>query len=75
MVVSCQPQACVITRRKVVCTDVSRLRIGPIFKGETETSVLNLPMLRNNPEEGGIQFNRSGNVRYGTVSSLVALPH
>ena len=36
-----------------------------------ETSVLNQPTLRNNPEDGRIQFNRSGSLRSGIRNEYV----
>ena len=39
--------------------------------GCLETSAVNQPTLRNNPEDGRIQVNSSGSLRYRTVSVTV----
>jgi hypothetical protein len=42
--------------------------------GSPETSVLNQPMLRNNPEDRRIQFNRDGSLRCRN-SKLLTISH
>jgi hypothetical protein len=65
--------------------DVSRLSIGSIFEdrvhltpedettGSPETSVLNQPTLRNIPEDGRIQVNRSESLRSRTEILILEL--
>jgi hypothetical protein len=66
----------VITRRlRKFDVDVSGLPIGPIFKGKPlcspETSVSNYLTSRNNPEDGRVQFNFGGSLRYRILSVVL----
>jgi hypothetical protein len=50
---------------------LGHLKMGPI--GIPETSMLNQPTLRNNPEDGRLQVNRSVNLRYRLALSSFAV--